>query len=165
MRIPVRPGSTPIAAAVLLLLVGAARAGSSADMAHRAVLATVDALFSAMATHDVEASRRLFVPGATLIVVRADGTVVTEHDRDYLGALATQTGQWRERIRNPQVLVRGDLAQVWAPYDFHLDGKLSHCGTDSFTLVHGNGGWRIASISYTVQKQGCVWPTAGGTAR
>jgi hypothetical protein len=52
----------------------------------------------------------------------------------------------------------------WAPYDFHLDGKLSHCGIDSFGLVRGADGWRIAGISYTVQKTGCA-PSPPGNVK
>jgi hypothetical protein len=47
------------------------------------------------------------------------------------------------------------MAQVWAPYDFHLDGKFSHCGVDMFTLVQGKDGWRIAAIAYTGRKDAC----------
>lgn len=120
------------------------------------VLASIDALFAAMATHDVAAARRLLVPGASFVVLKAAGTVAMERDVDFLEALGSQKGDWRERIWNPQVLVQGDLAQVWAPYDFHLDGKLSHCGIDSFSLVKDASGWRIAGISYSVQIQGCA---------
>ena len=54
------------------------------------------------------------------------------------------------------LMVQGNLAQVWAPYDFHLDGKLSHCGIDSFSLVRNADGWRVVGVSYTVQKVGCA---------
>jgi hypothetical protein len=51
--------------------------------------------------------------------------------------------------------VSGRVATVTAPYDFHLDGAFSHCGTDIFTLVNGPQGWRISGGVYTVIKQGC----------
>jgi hypothetical protein len=119
-------------------------------------LGAVDALFAAMAKHDVDASRRLILPGASFVVVLPDGTVKIEPDTGYLETLGKHKEVFRERIWDAQVMVQGNLAQVWAPYDFHLDGKLSHCGIDSFSLVHGTGGWRIAGISYTVQKAGCA---------
>jgi len=53
------------------------------------------------------------------------------------------------------VQVRGNLAQVWTEYDFHLDGKFTHCGIDAFTLVRVNGDWKIAGTSYTVEPTGC----------
>lgn len=122
----------------------------------REALGAVDALFAAMAKHDVDASRRLILPGASFVVVLPDGTVKIEPDTGYLETLGKHKEVFRERIWEAQVMVQGNLAQVWAPYDFHLDGKLSHCGIDSFSLVRGPGGWRIAGISYTVQKAGCA---------
>ena len=125
--------------------------------AHAAArLGAVDALFDAMAKHDVEASRKLIVPGASFVVVKPDGAVAMEHDTDYLDSLATHKEAFRERIWNAQVTVQGDIAQVWAPYDFHLDGKLSHCGIDSFSMVRTAEGWRVAGVSYTVRKVGCA---------
>jgi hypothetical protein len=54
---------------------------------------------------------------------------------------------------------------VHAPYDFHIDGKFSHCGTDVFTLVRAKGEWRIVSIVYTVQRTGCAPSPLGPIAR
>lgn len=129
------------------------------------VLASIDALFAAMASHDVAAARKLLVPGASFVVLKANGSVAMERDLDFLQALGSQKDEWRERIWHPQVLVQGNLAQVWAPYDFHLDGKLSHCGIDSFSLVKDGSGWRIAGISYSVQTQGCAPSPLDAVAR
>jgi hypothetical protein len=133
-----------------------AQARDTRAPAEHEVLGAVDALFDAMAKHDVDASRKLIVPGASFVVMKPDGTVLMEHDTDYLNSLATHKEAFRERIWNAQVMVQGDIAQVWAPYDFHLDGKLSHCGIDSFSMVRGTDGWRVAGVSYSVQKQGCT---------
>ncbi|OOG38118.1 nuclear transport factor 2 family protein [Rhodanobacter sp. C05] len=123
--------------------------------AEREVLGAVDALFDAMAKHDVDASRKLILPGAGFMAVSPEGTAQMKHDTDYLDSLAKHKEAFRERIWNPKVLVQGGIAQVWAPYDFHLDGKFSHCGIDSFSLVRSGKDWQVASVSYTVQKQGC----------
>ncbi|HTH68287.1 MAG TPA: nuclear transport factor 2 family protein [Rhodanobacter sp.] len=104
----------------------------------------------------MDASRRLILPGASFVVVLPDGTVKIEPDTGYLEALGKHKEVFRERIWEAQVMVQGNLAQVWAPYDFHLDGKLSHCGIDSFSLVRNADGWRVVGVSYTVQKVGCA---------
>jgi hypothetical protein len=41
---------------------------------------------------------------------------------------------------------------VWAPFTFHIDGNLDHCGMDLFSLVHNNGKWLIGSLSATLRK-------------
>ena len=122
----------------------------------KAVLHVIDQTFAAMAAHDAAAMRALLVPGTVFSVRKPDGTIKMESDEDFLHALATGKGEWRERIWSPQVLIDHGLAQVWAPYDFHLDGKFSHCGIDSFALVQDAGGqWRISAIAYNVQVEGC----------
>ena len=55
----------------------------------------------------------------------------------------------RERIWNPEVRVNGLIATVWAPYDFWIDGKFSHCGVDQFDLIKTEEGWKIAGGVYT----------------
>src|SRR3546814_10786446 len=35
----------------------------------------------------------------------------------------------------PAVEIDGDIAMVWAPYTFLLDGKPHHCGIDHFDLI------------------------------
>jgi hypothetical protein len=143
-------------AAALLAVAGIAQADDAYHPEQRAALGAVDALFAAMAKHDVAASRKLLLPGASFVVVLPDGRVKIEPDSGYLETLGKHKEAFRERIWDAQVIVHGNLAQVWAPYDFHLDGKLSHCGIDSFSLVRNADGWRIAGVSYTVQKTGCA---------
>ncbi|EIL97431.1 hypothetical protein RHOFW104T7_10295 [Rhodanobacter thiooxydans] len=143
-------------AAFSALAGGNAQAKDAYSALQREALGAVDAFFAAMAKHDVDASRRLILPGASFVVVLPDGRVKVEPDSGYRDMLGKHKEAFRERIWDAQVTVQGNLAQVWAPYDFHLDGKLSHCGIDSFSLVRGTDGWRIAGVSYTVQKTGCA---------
>jgi aryl carrier-like protein len=148
--------ATLVAAAFSVLAGGNVQAKDSFSAPQREALGAVDALFAAMAKHDVDASRRLILPGASFVVVLPDGTVKIEPDTGYLDALGKHKEAFRERIRDAQVTVQDNLAQVWAPYDFHVDGKLSHCGIDSFSLVRNADGWRVVGVSYTVQKVGCA---------
>ena len=39
------------------------------------------------------------------------------------------------------------MAMVWAPYRFTIDGKLSHCGYNHYSLVRDAGRWKIASAT------------------
>lgn len=57
-----------------------------------------------------------------------------------------------ERGFDPEVRVDGPMATVRLPYDFYEDGEWSHCGVDVFTLLRVEEGWRIATITYTVQQ-------------
>ncbi|HEU4670055.1 MAG TPA: nuclear transport factor 2 family protein [Dyella sp.] len=133
-----------------------APAAGKAAAERKAVLGVIDQTFAAMSRHDAAAMRGLLVPGAMFAVLGPDGRVKMERDEDFLQMLGSRKGDWRERIWSPKVLIGDGLAQVWAPYDFHLDGKFSHCGIDSFALVKdGSGQWRISGITYNVQIDGC----------
>ena len=58
-----------------------------------------------------------------------------------------------ERIANPLVRIDRDLAVVWATFEFLIDGKVDHCGTDLFTLIRTEGKWLIASVADTSRKE------------
>ena len=102
------------------------------------------------------------MPGVQFVVVRPDGSTAMRGDAGFLESLAQHPeSELRERMWDHQVLVDGPLAQVWGPYDFHVDGKFSHCGVNSIGLVRGADGWRVAAVSYTMRKDGCAAPPAG----
>ena len=60
-----------------------------------------------------------------------------------------------ERMWSPRVLVDGRMATLWAPYDFHRAGKFSHCGTETVMLIEQQGAWKVATLAYTVKREGC----------
>jgi uncharacterized protein (TIGR02246 family) len=119
------------------------------------VLAVVERLFAALAARDADAAARLLEKDGLFTRVTPDGAVGVQTHADFLKNLAAGREKYRERIWNPKVLVRGRLALVWAPYDFHIDGRFSHCGVDSFQLVRGSEGWKISGAAYTIETKGC----------
>jgi hypothetical protein len=137
---------------LILLLAGLIFAASPEEAQ---VTAAVQHLFDAMAAHDGPAIQAAFVKDARMVAVRPDGTVnVTA-----VGGFATRIGAakeaYLERMWEPKVLIRGAIAEVWAPYDFHRDGKFTHCGIDSVSLIKVEGAWKIAGISYTTETTNC----------
>jgi len=60
-----------------------------------------------------------------------------------------------EHIHDPVVHVDHDLAVVWAPYRFTIDGGVNHCGTDVLTLGKVEGRWLIIGISDNERKENC----------
>lgn len=60
--------------------------------------------------------------------------------------------RYEEKIVFEAIHVEPALASVWAPYKFYLNGKFSHCGTDSFQLVKTAAGWKIQYILDTRRK-------------
>ncbi len=117
--------------------------------------AAVQRLFDAMSAHDGNAAHALFLPEAVLFSVRPDGTAVATPNEKFVERVGASKDAWLERIWNTKVLENGSVAVVWANYDFHLNGKFSHCGIDSFNLVKTSAGWKIAAVSDTRETTGC----------
>ena len=121
----------------------------------QAVLAAVDSFFDAMSRRDTLLARAIMLPGSMAYVVVPGREPRSSPDTAFIRSLGTGTSQLKERIWNPRVEIHGSMAEVWTRYDFHVDGKFSHCGIDDFSLVLTPTGWRIASVTYTVERTGC----------
>jgi hypothetical protein len=117
---------------------------------------TVQRLFDAMSVHDANAARQLFTADAMLFSVRPDGTPVAIPYEKWVAQLGASKDVWLERTWNPTLLEHGPIAVLWAEYDFHLNGKFTHCGIDSFNLLKTTEGWKIAAISDTREVSGCA---------
>ena len=125
-----------------------------------AVLATVDAMFEAMARRDQAAFFELMVAEATSIGVRVnqppEKAVRIRRNAEAFATIGAGKEVLLERIWDPTVRVHGPIAMVWAPYDFHIDGKFSHCGVDLFEFLKADGKWRLSNASWTVQTENCA---------
>jgi len=117
-----------------------------------AVLAPIHAMFDGMTKRDAAAIKAPALPGGTMVLMR-DGKptqMTLEAFADRVGRPGTT--HIEERIHDPLVRIDNDLAVVWAPFDFLIDGKVDHCGTDLFNLVRIEGKWLIASVADTGGK-------------
>ena len=132
---------------------------SAQEDAEAGAVAAVQALFDAMAARDGEAIRDLLTDGAifTATAETADGVQVRESTGAEFAASIGQPGPaLLERMWDPHVMIQGPLAVVWTPYDFHVDGEFSHCGIDAVSLAKTAAGWKISSIAYTRERDGCA---------
>jgi hypothetical protein len=131
------------------------RAQQSGDSERTAVLAAVDTFFAAMTRHDTVASRAILLPGAVFYHIVPGRVPRSTPDTAYLRSIGSATVGLKERIWNPRVEIHGPIAEVWTWYDFHVDGKFSHCGIDDFSMIKTAAGWQIASATYTIETTGC----------
>ncbi len=147
---------------LVLFVAGATAAGLLTSSLHaatpeeRAVLAPVKAMFDGMARRDAAAIKEPLLPGGMMVLMR-DGKpaqMTFEAFADRVGRPGTT--QIEERIHDPLVRIDNDLAMVWAPFEFLIDGKVDHCGTDLFNLVRKDGKWLIASVADTGRKDCAV---------
>lgn len=147
--------------AVVALLLAPGLAAQSDD--HAAVVAIADSALAAISRNDFVALTDLMVDEAT---------VVATVERDGIAQARVSTrAEWRARAPGPRLTERGwrptvqlqaGIATVWLPYDFYLDGKWSHCGIDTFTLVKRGARWMIVTIAYTVEQPPACEPHPDG---
>lgn len=57
-----------------------------------------------------------------------------------------------ERLLSYNIQQDGSMAHVWTPYEFYINGKLSHKGVNSFMLYKDGDTWKIIYIIDTRRK-------------
>lgn len=60
-----------------------------------------------------------------------------------------------EKLLSFEIKIDGNLASVWTPYEFYLNGKFSHCGANSFQLFNNNGTWQIIYLIDMRRRTNC----------
>ncbi|MDP6650877.1 MAG: nuclear transport factor 2 family protein [Gammaproteobacteria bacterium] len=140
-------------------LSAAAAQGNAEDEERQAILAVADAFFEALANRDRAGLEAILVPGSLNIATSQSANGETNYSiRDYqemVSSLSRPGGSRTERYWDATVLIRGNIAVFWAPYDFHVEGAFTHCGIDSFQLVKRQGQWLLSNLSWTIEPSGC----------
>lgn len=121
-------------------------APASSPAGDAAVLAPVHAFFAAMSRYDQAGMRAQVLPAGMATLMR-HGKPEQLALGDFVDHVKPGRARIEERIRDPQVRVDDDVAVVWAPYVFLLDGRPHHCGTDVFTLARVDGRWLISGVA------------------
>lgn len=124
-----------------------------------AVMAPINALLAGIAAHDgAAATARVRSDGMlTAAVERPDGTHELRRISwpDFAARLKPSPQRVEERLLDPAVEIDGDVAMVWSPYVFLVDGKPDHCGADHFDLVRENGAWKVLNVTWSQRTTGC----------
>ncbi len=69
----------------------------------------------------------------------------SESATDFLKMIASipKSEKFEERLLSYKIQIDGAMAHVWTPYEFYINGKLSHTGVNSFQLFNDSGKWKI----------------------
>jgi hypothetical protein len=131
--------------------------GETPEAAKANVLAVVQRFLDALAARDPVACKSTLAPEGQLQAMNEGGAKGPTISYRLLGDFADRLTTWKERplerIGNPTVLLQGRIATVWAPYDFHREGKFSHSGIDVFTLMRAGDDWKIVNLAFNIQPQ------------
>jgi hypothetical protein len=124
----------------------------AATAQEKAALASFQSMLDGLGKRDKAAMLATVLPGASGTFIR-DGKARQMSVEALADAIAKPSPDtYEERISNPLVRVDHDLAVVWAPFQFFLNGKLDHCGTDIATLVLLEGRWLITTVEDNQRK-------------
>jgi len=144
--------------AFLLLILCLGDLSAQPSESEEQLLKLVDDVFRAMEAQDTIAFREMFVPGAQLFATRT-----VPGNAPAVRALAVSDYRFRpgqivrERMRREttRVIIERNIAVVWAPYDLWINNRFSHCGIDVFTFLKNETEWKIVSLAYTIEQEGC----------
>ena len=140
--------------ALLLLLAAAPPPAETAS--EKEAIAVVQKVFDGIAARDGAMIRGAMLPEARVYSARDAAAPSVSTVTETVDRLTSMKEEPRERFTSaPQVLIRGRIAQVWGAYEFMRDGKFSHCGVDSATLLKTPEGWKISALVFTAETTGC----------
>jgi len=127
--------------------------------AEAAVMAPINAMFAGLAARDGAAILAQTRPegGATVASEKADGTRLIRHESwaEFAGGIKPGPERYEERLTDPAIEIDGDIAMVWSPFLFTVDGKVHHCGVDHFDLIRERGAWKVLNVTWSQRTTGC----------
>jgi hypothetical protein len=140
----------------------AATTQDSIDVQH-----VMDAYHEAVVTHDGSRLAALFIPeGSTWLNVLSDDAYARARAKspyatkvrvgsykDFAKLVSTSKANFNPTHTNIRIKSDGTIAAVYFDFVFLIDGKEQNRGSESWQLVKGSDGWRIATITCSSQPQ------------
>ena len=128
--------------------------------AEKAVKAVINRFFEGMAKGDTALLKSTCTDDPVFQTYMADKDnnmmIYNENFDEFVAFIGTPSkDKYKEVIEFDGIHVEKSLASVWTPYLFYVNGKVLHCGTNSFQLLKTSEGWKIQYIIDTRRKQGC----------
>lgn len=121
------------------------------------VVKPIENLFQAMKSADSIGVKNAFSSSAIMQTFGKNNEIRTEKVEGFAKQVgSSKVGDLDERFTISKVLVDGNMASVWVPYQFYYKGNYSHCGVNSFQLAKLNNEWKIQYIIDTRRKENCI---------
>ena len=136
----------------------ASTASDTVDVQH-----VIDAYHEAVLTHDGSRLASLFIPqGSTWLNVLSDDAYARAKAKspnaqkirvgsytDFAKLVSTSKASFNPTHTHLQENSDGTIASVYFDFVFLVDGKEENRGSETWVLVKGADGWRIAAITYS----------------
>lgn len=124
------------------------------NSSEKEIVKPIENLFNAMKSADSLGVKNAFSGSAMMQTFDKNQEIRTDKVEDFAKQVgASQAGDLDERFTISKILVDGNMASVWVPYQFYYKGNFSHCGVNSFQLAKINNEWKIQYIIDTRRKK------------
>ncbi len=124
------------------------------NTSEKEIIKSIENLFNAMKSADSLGVKNAFSGSAIMQTFGKNQEIRTDKVKDFAKQVgASQAGDLDERFTISKILVDGNMASVWVPYQFYYKGNFSHCGVNSFQLAKINNEWKIQYIIDTRRKK------------
>ena len=127
------------------------------NASEKEIVKPIETLFNAMKFTDSLGVKNAFSSSAIMQTFGKNNEIKTEKVEGFAKQVgAAKVGDLDEIFTISKVLVDGNMASVWVPYQFYYKGNFSHCGVNSFQLTKLNNEWKIQYIIDTRRKENCI---------
>ena len=127
------------------------------NTSEKEIIKPIENLFNAMKFVDSLGVKNAFSNSAIMQTFGKNQEIRTDKVEYFAKQVgASQAGDLDERFTISKILVDGNMASVWVPYQFYYKGNFSHCGINSFQLAKINNDWKIQYIIDTRRKDNCT---------
>lgn len=118
---------------------------------------TIDDFFVGLNSKDTIAIRKQCYKDVivqTILKTKQGNQLKTDDFKSFLVSISAIPVEVKieEKILNYKIEIDGNLAHVWIPYEFYVNGNISHKGVNSFTLFKENTEWQIIYIIDTRRR-------------
>jgi hypothetical protein len=133
---------------VLVMTVALFGAGTTYAADEKAeVMKPVQSFFSAFARRDKAAMLAELAPNVEVMSARKGELRRLKIDALADLVVAYKGGAIAEPIHDPVIHIDDNLAVIWTRYEFTVEGRVNHCGTDVITLMKLNSRWVIVGLA------------------
>jgi len=129
---------------------------SEQTIEEKALLTPIMSLFDAMRDHDKNKILAQFTEEAMLQRVTKNNEIKQTKINDFASSVGESKNKLDEQLFNISYNVEGNLASVWTPFVFYLNGKISHCGINSFQLIKQGEQWKIHYLIDNAFQGNCL---------
>jgi hypothetical protein len=142
---------------IVLTLLLPFQVSSQAREEKEEVLKIARLFFEALEKHDTVIFNKILMKDSYNYMVIEQGDSARLISRLHKNSNFKSERVIKERMRESEVVVQihKRIATVWAPYDLWLNDQYSHCGVDAFIMLKGKQGWKIGTISFSIEREGC----------